>query len=290
MPSIEGRTTCSDGIELLTRHWPADEVEAGGAWAGSPWATVLLVHGLAEHSGRYEHVGDQLAASGLDVYAFDQRGNGGSEGPRGHVDRWSQLHDDLAQRLAAARESSAGRPVALYGHSVGGLIVAGYCLSPRPKPDLAVLSAPALDSTLPAWKKSLARALARVTPGIDIPSAIDGDTLSRDPSVATRKAGDPLCVTTGTARFGVEALREQARVREAAVDGLGIPTLILHGLDDALVPHEASQVFDSAPGVERRTLPGLRHELHNEPEGPEVVDEIVVWLREQVMQRGRLTA
>ncbi len=107
---------------------------------------------------------------------------------------------------------------------------------------------------------------------------------------ATTKAGDPLCVTTGTARFGDEALREQARVREAAVDGLGIPTLILHGLDDALVPHEASQAFDAAPGVDRRTLPGLRHELHNEPEGPAVVDEIIVWLREQVMQRGRLTA
>ena len=73
-----------------------------------PWASVLLVHGLGEHSGRYEHVGDQMAAAGLDVQAYDHRGNGGSGGRRGHVDRWAQLHDDLAERLAAVR-AVAGR-------------------------------------------------------------------------------------------------------------------------------------------------------------------------------------
>lgn len=281
MPSLVSHATAADGTDLLTRHWAADEVEAGGAWAGPPWASVLLVHGLGEHSGRYERVGDQLAAAGLDVFAYDHRGTGGSGGRRGHVDRWSQLHDDLGERLRAVRGAAAGRPVVLYGHSMGGLIVAGYCLADRPRPDLAVLSSPALDATLPGWRKAASRILGRVVPTMPIANDIRGETLSRDPSVAAKTVDDPFCVKTSTARFGAEGLREQARVRAAAPRGLGIPTLVLHGLDDGLVPHEASAVFDGAPGVERRTYPGLRHELHNEPEGPQVVDEIIAWLRER---------
>ena len=134
MPSIEGRVTRPDGTTLLTRHWALDTVDAGGAWAGPPWASVLLVHGLGEHSGRYEHVGEQLARSGLDVSAYDHRGMGGSGGPRGDVDRWSTYHDDLADRLLDVRAHAAGRPVVLYGHSLGGLIVAGYLLTERPCP------------------------------------------------------------------------------------------------------------------------------------------------------------
>jgi alpha-beta hydrolase superfamily lysophospholipase len=281
MTSIIGHVMASDGTDLLTRHWPADEAHARGAWAGTPWAYVLLVHGLGEHSGRYEHVGDQLAAAGIDASAYDHRGTGGSGGRRGHVDRWSQLHDDLGERLGVVRASAGGRPVVLYGHSMGGLVVAGYCLSDRPGPDLVVLSSPGLDSTIPGWKRAVARFLGRVAPTLDISNGIRGETLSRDPSVAVRTVDDPGCVKTSTARFGAEGLREQARVRAAAPRGLGVPTIVLHGLDDRLVPHEASAVFEGAPGVERRTYPGLRHELHNEPEGPRVVDDIIAWLRER---------
>lgn len=291
MPSIEGHATAADGTRLLTRHWPADEAEAGGAWAGQPWASVLIVHGIGEHSGRYEHVGDQLAAAGLDVHAYDHRGNGGSGGRRGHVDRWSEFHDDLAERLAAVRAAAGGtRPVVMYGHSMGGLIAAGYCLSPRPKPDLAVLSAPALDSTLASWKKVLAPLLGRIAPTIAVPTGVDGTTISRDPSVAAKTAADPLCVKVTTMRLGSEGLKEQARVRDEAPRGLGMPTLVLHGLDDGLVPPAASAAFAGAPLTERRTYPGLRHELHNEPEGPQVVDEIIGWLRGQVAERATLTA
>jgi alpha-beta hydrolase superfamily lysophospholipase len=281
MPSIISHVTAADGTDLLVRHWPADEAEAGGAWAGAPWASVLLVHGLGDHSGRYERVGDQLTAAGLEVSAYDHRGMGGSGGRRGDVERWSQLHDDLGERLAAVRAGSAGRPVVVYGHSVGGLITAGYLLDEHPKPDLAVLTAPALDSTLPGWKKRLARVMSRLAPTLPISSGIDGNTLSRDPSVAARTVDDPSCVKVSTARFGGAALTEQGRVRREAARGFGIPTLVLHGEDDGLVPVAATSVLATAPLVERRTYPGLRHELHNEPEGPTVVDDIIAWLRER---------
>jgi len=282
MPSTVGHVTTRDGTDLLVRHWPADEGEGGGAWAGPPWASVLLVHGLGEHSGRYEQVGDQMAGAGLEVTSYDHRGMGGSGGRRGDIARWSRYHEDLGERLADVRAAAGLRPVVLYGHSLGGLIAAGYLLSDRPKPDLAVLTAPALDSALPGWKKRLAAPLARIAPMFAIANGIDGATLSRDPSVAARTVDDPFCVKSSTARFGAEALEEQARVRAAAPTGFGVPTLVLHGDDDRLVPATASEVPATAPGVERRTYPGLRHELHNEPEGPSIIDEMIVWLRNRV--------
>jgi lysophospholipase len=286
MPSIVSHATVADGTDLLVRHWPPDEVEAGGAWAGQPWASMLLVHGLSEQSGRYEHVGDQFAAAGLDAWAYDQRGNGGSGGRRGDVEQWSQFHDDLAERLAAVRASAGSRPVVLYGHSMGGLVVAGYLMSDRPKPDLVVLGSPSLDSTIPGWKRTLARLLARVTPTLAIPNGIVGSTLSRDPTVGEKAAADPLNVKASTARFSAAGLAEQVRVREGAPFGFGLPTLVLHGLDDGLVPCQASEVFEGAPGCERRTFPNLRHELHNEPEGPEIIEGVIDWLRARVAEIG----
>src|SRR6185503_2267378 len=199
MPSIVSQGIAADGVDLLVRHWPA----TGGS-ALAPWASVLIVHGLAEHSGRYEHVGDQMAAAGLDAWAFDLRGNGGSGGRRGDVDRWSRLHDDLADVLARVRREAGGRPVVLYGHSMGGLIVLGYLIGDRPRPDLVVVTSPGLDSTLAGWKKALAPVLGRIVPTLPIPNGIDGSTLSRDPNVGEKVARDPACVTASTARFGAE--------------------------------------------------------------------------------------
>lgn len=275
VPSIISRVTIADGTELLVRQWPA------GGQADGPAAFVLLVHGLGEHSGRYEHVGEQLAGAGFDVAAYDQRGNGGSSGRRGHVDRWSQLHDDLQERLHAVRDAAEGRPIVLYGHSMGGLVVLGYLLTDRAGPDLVVLTAPGLDSTLPGWKQAAAKVLGRIAPTMPIPNSIDGSTLSRDPGVAEKVANDPACAHASTARFGAEGLAEQVRVRRD-YGRLTLPTLVLHGLDDGLVPAAASEVLATLPNVERRTYPGLRHELHNEPEGPAILDEVMAWLRARI--------
>jgi acylglycerol lipase len=279
MPSIVSHATAADGTDLLVRHWPADEAEAGGAWAGAPWGSVLLVHGLGEHSGRYEHVGDQLSGAGLETWAYDHRGMGGSGGRRGDVERWSQFHDDLAERLAAVRAAAHGRPVVLYGHSLGGLICSGYLLTDRPKPDLAVLTAPALGSAVPVWKRSLAALIARVRPTFDIPNDIKGETLSRDPSVGAKTVDDPSCVKSSTARMAVAAFKEQERVLAAVSGGFGIPALVLHGEADRLVPTESSAILATVPGVERRTYPDLRHELQNEPEGPAIIEEVIAWIR-----------
>lgn len=272
-PSITTTAMTRDGLDLLVRHW---------APGGEPWAHVLLVHGIAEHSGRYEHVGGWLADAGIFVTGYDQRGFGGSRGRRAWVDRWSKNHDDLEELLAAVRAAAARRPVFVYGHSLGGLIALGYAVAdpPRPQPDGYVLSAPATTSDIPAWKQAMARVLGRVAPGLTISNDFDGGLLSRDPEVGRRYLADPLNQHATTTRFGLEAIREQARVR-AAMAGIPVPALVIHGEADRLVPPAASEALAAVPGVTRRTYPALRHETHNEPEGRAVIGDVIAWLRNQ---------
>jgi alpha-beta hydrolase superfamily lysophospholipase len=271
------RTAAADGTELFVRSWrPAEE----------PWALSLLLHGIAEHSGRYEHVGAQLAAAGLDVTAYDQRGFGASAGRRAFVPTWDIVHDDLAGQLASVRARAAGRPVVLYGHSLGGLIALGYVLTDRPKPDFLVLSAPAIEAAIPAWKRTLAKLLSRVAPNAEIRNALDGSDLSRDPAIAEAYFADPLNCHRTTTRFAAGALGEQSRVK-SLLGGLSVPTLVIHGSADRIVPVTGSEALESIPGVTRRTYPDHRHELHNEPDGPAIIADVIAWLRAHVPVASR---
>jgi acylglycerol lipase len=276
MSSTTERVRAADGTELLVRHWPTP---------ADAWGTVLIVHGLAEHSGRYEHVGDRLALAGVEVASYDQRGWGGSGGPRAYVDDWSQFHDDLAERLAAARAAADGRPVAIYGHSVGGLVSLGYAVTDRPQPDAYVLGAPAVEGDVPAWQRVVARGLNVVAPKTLLKNAFGVTVLSRDPSVGERYLADPLAFHRTSVRFAALAFAEQRRVL-GSLDRLRVPTLVVHGGDDRLVPTASSERLADLPMVTRRVLPGLRHEVHNEPEGLEVIDEIAAWLRATLADQG----
>lgn len=262
-----------DGTSLLIRHWRVP--------TGEPWATMLLVHGLAEHCGRYEHVGTQLAASGIDAHAFDLRGFGASGGPRASIDRWSQLHDDLEERLVALRSISPSRPLVLFGHSMGGLVALGYVLDGRSRPDLLVVSAPAIGASIPLWQRALVGSLRRIAPGLLLSNRLDVNTLSSDPEVRSRYLADPLNQHKSTVRFAHAAFAEQKRVA-ASLDRLSLPTLVVHGALDRLIPTETSAALEGRPGVTRRVYPDTRHELHNEPVGPQEVDDIVGWVRERV--------
>lgn len=269
----EATARMADGTLLRTLHWPARD---------EPWAAALIVHGLGEHGGRYGNVAEPLAAAGLDVHAYDHRGFGGSAGPRAWVDRWSQLHDDLEQRLTALRAERPDRPVVLYGHSMGGLIAGGYVLAdaPRPLPDLLVLSSPGFDDELAPWKHVMARLLNAVVPRMRIANGVVEDGLSHDPAVREASSRDPLNQAYSTARFGHEAFSEQARVRAAiaALDAMPVPTYVFHGSADRVVPVTASEPIGSKGNVTRHVHDGLRHETHHEFEHAHVVGEVVAWL------------
>jgi alpha-beta hydrolase superfamily lysophospholipase len=268
MPSTSDTATTRDGIRLLTRHWPA---------VSPPRAAVLLVHGLGEHSARYEHVGAQLAEAGLETFGWDHRGFGESGGERAWIDAWDRLHDDVEDRLEATWAALPLKPVVMYGHSLGGLIALGYCVSDRPRPDLLVLSAPGIDDNVAAWKRSLAPILARVLPHLRVANGIAPSMLARDPARQEAARTDPLMLNSSTARFGTLAFAEQRHVR-SRLAGLAIPTLVIHGLDDQVVPAPSSEPLAAVPGVTRRTYAGIRHELHNEPEGPRILADVIAWI------------
>jgi acylglycerol lipase len=270
----EGTASVADGTTLRTLHWAPE---------GEPWASALVVHGLGEHAGRYRTVAGALTGAGINVFAYDQRGFGGSAGVRAYVDRFSQFHDDLAERMLAARASSTGLPLVLYGHSLGGLITAGYVLSGRdlPMPDLLVLSAPGLDAEQPVWKKSLARILTGITPKMKLANGLAKDGLSRDPAVQAAVDADPLCLSTSTVRLGAEAFAEQDRVQAAiaGISAMPMPTYVFHGSADPIVAPAASAILEGKGNVTRRVHEGLRHECHHEPEHEQVLAEMVAWIR-----------
>ncbi|HEX8939407.1 MAG TPA: alpha/beta hydrolase [Candidatus Limnocylindrales bacterium] len=264
------RARTRDGIDLRLRHWPAP---------GAAWASVLVVHGIAEHAGRYERVGRELAAAGLDVHAFDLRGHGESGGRRVHVARWDLFLDDVEDRLAGL---PAARPRILLGHSMGALLSLGYCLDGRPAPDLLVLSAPALRARVPAWQRLAAPVLGRLAPTLSLANPIDLAQLARDPAVGAAYDADPLVRQRTTARLGWELFRAMDRAA-AGLAALRVPTLVVHGGDDRLVPPAASEPLAALPGVERRVYPGLRHETLQDPEAPAIVADIVAWLRARLV-------
>lgn len=262
--------TTHDGLEQLRRHWAPD---------GTARAAMLIVHGIGEHSGRYEHVGAAFAAAGIDALAFDQRGFGLTGGRRAYVKTFDHFLDDIEALLAGRR--SLGVPLILMGHSLGGLIAAAYLVSGRSQPDLAVLSAPALAAELPRWQRLAAPALGSIVPPLKIPADFDGSVLSRDEAVQVAYETDPLRVPASTARLGRESLRAMKQVN-MTLDRLHLPTYVLHGSDDELVPPSASEPLDGLPNVTRHVWDGLRHECLNEPERDEVIGEVIEWIDAQV--------
>lgn len=262
-----------DGTPLLTRAWPV---------AGDPWGTILVVHGLGEHSGRHDATGGRFAAAGLAATSFDQRGFGASGGRRAFVERWEDYLDTIEDRLGAGRLD--GLPSAIYAHSLGGLVVADYLLSDRPQPDVAVLSAPALGGGN-AYLRALARVLDRAWPTFELANPWDGRKIAREPQPPVVADPDPLGVAVTTARLGHLLFRAMDRVnaRLAERDGFPVPTLVVHGGDDTLVPTASTAFLEQFPSVERRVYPGVRHEPHHDPfDGERIVAEVIDWLRDRI--------
>ncbi len=178
MASTTAQLMAGDGVGLLTRHWTQENARA----------RVLIVHGVGEHSGRYEHVGDFLVERGFDVAAYDHRGHGASGGMRIDIESFDEYLDDLASVVAGLERDI---PLVIYGHSMGGLIAAAYAASSRPQPTMYVLSAPALSADIPMHLRLIAKVGNRLRPLMYFPNSIKGEQLSHDPSVGEKYFADP---------------------------------------------------------------------------------------------------
>jgi len=217
MNHLESKFTGAGGLELFHQIWQAD---------ASPKAHIALVHGIGEHSGRYPNVAAHFPPRGYTVHGFDLRGHGRSPGRRGHINAWSEFREDVRAYIRMISAQAEGKPVFIYGHSLGGLIALEYVLH---YPDLlqgVIASAPAVgQSAISPVLIFLSRVMSRVMPTFSLQTGLDATAVSRDPAVVNGYA-DPLVHSFASARFGTEAMAAQAWTNAHAPD-LKLPLLIV---------------------------------------------------------------
>jgi alpha-beta hydrolase superfamily lysophospholipase len=272
MKTEEFKLQSSDGLGLFACTWLPD---------GEMRAMLCLVHGLGEHCGRYLHVARRITAAGFGVLAFDLRGHGKSEGPRGYIPSYDALLDDISLALKECAARSPAKPHFLYGHSLGGNLVLNYAL--RRKPDVrgVIATSPGLRTafTPPPVKLALGRIMYPIWPGLILPSGLELKALSRDARVIEAYNADPLVHDRLSVRLGVDLLANGEWALSHAAQ-LATPLLLMHGDADRLTSAAASREFASHTG-ELCTLkiwPGGYHEMHNEPEQEQVIETMLGWM------------
>lgn len=273
----DGFFPSADGTRIYHQSWLPDEV---------PKAGILLVHGLAEHTGRYTNVVNHMVARGYAVYGLDHIGHGKSDGTRVYVKQFADFTDVLRSYQDRVRDRFPDMPFFLYGHSIGALIAAVYLFDYSAELAGVVFSGPCVKvpANVSATTVFLAKALSHVAPKLGL-SAVDASGISRDPAIVQAYIDDPL-VYNGktTARLASELLKAMQRVSAEAA-GIVLPVLIVQGGADTVVDPDGARMLHSALGSVDKTLKiydGLYHEIHNEPEHPQVLADISSWLEEHL--------
>jgi lysophospholipase len=261
----------AEGVALRWYRWDVAAARGG----------VLLLHGFGDHAGRYHDVARVLNARGYSVLAYDERGHGASEGPRGHADSFDLYLADLDAAWAEAKRSLRG-PHFLYGHSFGGLTLMRWLQTRPQRPAGVVLSAPWLATAMrvPRLKLLAAKLLLKVAPALAIPSGANvPENLTRDPQRVAAYLEDPLVHHLISARFHAEAMKAQAEARARPLPS-GLPVLLIVPGDDPLVAAGATLEWarERGQGVQVRVREGGRHELHNDLDRDEVLAGVADWL------------
>lgn len=250
-----------------------------------PTRLMVIVHGYAEHSGRYDEMAQFFAERGFAVYAFDQSGHGRTAGPRGDVDHFERLLEEVNCFVDYASESHPGLAVNLVGHSMGALVAAATTLFKAPQIERLILSGALLELG-PAgrgWRLAAARLLAPFGSAVGLAAGLDPQGLSRDSEVVRRYVEDPYVKDRMSARFASGMMAMIKRVRSAA-PSLDRSVLLLHGEADPIVPASGSEFFFSELSDETRSrselhvYPNLRHEIFQEPERVEIWNQMIDWI------------
>jgi alpha-beta hydrolase superfamily lysophospholipase len=256
---------------------------ASRGWAPQlkPKATLALVHGHGEHTGRFAHVGAALVEGGYALLGFDLRGHGASGGGRGRTPSYERLLEDIADFHQQIRQRDPDQPVFLYGHSLGGNLVLNYVL--RRSTDLAgvIVTGPWLKLAFdpPAVQIALARGLNAIAPDFSMNSGLNVKGLSHDLTVVNAYVADPLVHSKISPRLYV-GVTEAGEWALAHADQLPLPLLLMHGGADPVTSAKASRKFaeKAGPKVTLRVWDGLYHEIHNEAQKAEVFQVMLSWL------------
>jgi acylglycerol lipase len=270
----EGKFKGKGGTNLYYQVWKPEKSKA----------VITGVHGYAEYSGRYNHVGEHFANEEIAFRMADLRGHGLSEGIRGHVDHFDDYLDDLDIFVASSREK--GKKLFLLGHSLGGEIAIAYALKNPNKIDGMVLSSPLLKLALqvPPELEKMVRDLSESKPTQSVPNQIDPYILSHDKKLCEKYAKDPMVFKTTTARWATEFFAKGDELLENA-GKLKVPTLLLLAGSDKLVKMEASKEFAkkvTEKDFQLKVYDGFYHELFNEVEKEKVFRDVDAWLKPRI--------
>lgn len=262
-----------DGYELYFHSWVPEKKKG----------CLIVLHGLGEHSGRYQFFIDHFYHQGWAIYLMDQRGHGRSPGRRMHADRLQDLVDDLGHFVDLVHDREKKQPLFLVAHSFGGQVAANY-LAGKPSKALkgAVLSSPNLKLALPvsALKRFLGTAASKFLPAFLIPSDIHASWISHDEAVVRAYEQDPLIERKISLRLGAEILGNLTRVMELAPK-IRLPLLIVHGEADKITALAGSQEFFERLTLKDKqliTYPEFFHETFNELGKEQVFRDIEAWL------------
>lgn len=269
------------GARLHLQKWLPDN---------EPKAIILLVHGYAEHAGRYQYFAEHCVGKNYAVFAIDHWGHGQSDGTPGFVPAFSVFHDGVDQLVACAKQDFPDLPVILVGHSMGGLICATYLLTEQSRFFACVLSGPAIKAAEEpsAFLKAISGFLSRFFPKLGV-LELDPDGVSRDPKVVADYLADPL-VYNGKmgARLAAEMLNNMTKIQKYAGQ-ISLPMLMLHGEKDSLASAEGSKFLDRqiiSTDKQLIVYPELFHEIFNEPEKDKVLNDMTDWLDQRLAARG----
>jgi lysophospholipase len=248
----------------------------------SPWASLVIVHGYGDHSGRHQHVMRWMARHGVACHALDLRGQGRSTGRPGYVDRWEDYLDDLSAILGQADIVATGRPFIL-GHSHGGLIVAAAVERGLVDARGCVLTSPYFGPRfkVPRHKPLLARLFNPIVPWLRVSSGLGEEMLTTDPVMRAAGREDPLSRRFATPRWYLGSLKAQERVL-ADAERFTPPLLLLFGGEDGIADEQtARKFFDSAGSHDKKITiyPGLLHEILRETIREEIFGDILEWMK-----------
>ncbi|MBM4276450.1 MAG: alpha/beta hydrolase [Deltaproteobacteria bacterium] len=254
-----------------------------------PKAVLLIVHGLAEHGGRYTNVVNHFVPRDYAVYGIDHLGHGKSEGTRVYVKRFDDYTNTLKVYFDMIHRWQPDKPIFLVGHSMGGLISAVFLLDHHAELAGAVLSGPAVKvpSNITPAILLVGKMFSALMPKFGL-LGLDADGVSRDPAVVQAYVSDPL-VYTGktTARLAAEMLRAMQQVSRQASQ-ITLPIMIVQGSGDKLIdPAGAQMLYDSVSSTDKEIIiyDGFYHEVFNEPEHDKVLRDIERWLEAHLGSR-----
>ncbi|MCY0875411.1 MAG: lysophospholipase [Firmicutes bacterium] len=253
--------------------------------APDPKRVLTIVHGLGEHSARYQYVLEWLQAHHCSAVIGDLPGHGRSPGTRGHIEHFDQYISAVEALHESARTHFGSTlPHFLLGHSMGGLIAALAAPKIHQHDPLhgLLLSSPAFGTALaiPGWRLTLGRLLVRFLPRLEQPTGIPAEDVTRSPTIVAAYANDPDVLKRVTLRFFFAFTEAMAAANERTA-AVSLPVGVWQAGADKIVSVSATKAwFDRCESADKayREWPGLYHELLNEPERDEVLDSMLDWM------------